>query len=69
MTDRIIAGMGLLEPLTSALSAGGTRYAVFDAVTADAPIPVIEKGIARFEKEGCDAIVAFGEVEAPRLAA
>ncbi|MBK6601723.1 MAG: iron-containing alcohol dehydrogenase [Betaproteobacteria bacterium] len=60
VTDRIIAGMGLLEPLTSALSAGGTRYAVFDAVTADAPIPLIEKGIARFEKEGCDAIVAFG---------
>ena len=52
--------MGLLEPLISALSAAGTRYVVFDAVTADAPIPVIEKGIARFEKEGCDAIVAFG---------
>jgi alcohol dehydrogenase class IV len=60
VTDRVVAGMGLPGPLIAALTAAGTRHVVFDAVTADAPIPVIEKGIARFEKEGCDAIVAFG---------
>src|SRR5512137_1862193 len=60
VTDRVIAGMGLPGPLIAALTAAGTRHVVFDAVTADAPIPVIEQGIARFEKEGCDAIVAFG---------
>ena len=38
----------------------GAEYVVFDAVTADAPIPVIEKGIAFYQRRGCDAIVAFG---------
>jgi alcohol dehydrogenase class IV len=33
---------------------------VYDGVTADAPIPVIETGIEVFRREGCDAIVAFG---------
>ena len=60
VTDRVIAGMRLHDPLVKALTAAGTRVVVFDAVTADAPIPVIEQGIARFEKDGCDAVVAFG---------
>ncbi len=60
VTDRVIAGMGLPAALTGALSAGGTAFAVFDAVTADAPIPLIEKGIAFYRKQGCDAVVAFG---------
>ena len=60
VTDRVVAGMGLPDGLVKALAAAGTRVVVFDAVTADAPIPVIEQGIARCEKEGCDAVVAFG---------
>jgi alcohol dehydrogenase class IV len=60
VTDRVVAGMGLPDGLVKALAAAGTRVVVFDAVTPDAPIPVIEQGIARCEKEGCDAVVAFG---------
>jgi alcohol dehydrogenase class IV len=60
VTDRTVAAMGLPDQLTAALSAGGTAYAVFDAITPDAPIPLIEKGIAFYRKQGCDAIVAFG---------
>ena len=60
VTDRTIAQMGLLAGLTEALFDGGTAYVVFDAITPDAPIPLIEKGIAFCEKHGCDAIVAFG---------
>ena len=59
VTDEVISRLGLLEPLTDALAAGGTPFTVFDEVTADAPIPVIEKGIAVFRRAGCDAIVAF----------
>ncbi len=60
VTDRVVAAMGLPDGLVKALTAAGTRVVVFDAVTADAPIPVIEQGIARCEKEGCDAVIAFG---------
>jgi len=60
VTDEVISKLGLLGPLTDALAAGGTAFTVFDEVTPDAPIPVIEKGIDVFSREHCDAIVAFG---------
>jgi alcohol dehydrogenase class IV len=60
VTDSIISKLGLLKTLTDALTAGGAQYVVFDEITADAPIPLIEKGIAFFKDNGCDAIVAFG---------
>lgn len=51
---------GLLKPLTDALDAGGTQYVVFDEITPDAPLPLVEKGIDLFRSNGCDAIVAVG---------
>ncbi|MEP7181537.1 MAG: iron-containing alcohol dehydrogenase [Betaproteobacteria bacterium] len=60
VTDRVVAGMGLPDALIEALTEGGTAHVVFDAITPDAPIPLIEKGIAFYEKHGCDAVVAFG---------
>ncbi len=60
VTDAMIARLGLLTPLTDALGSGGTRFVVFDEITPDAPIPVIEKGIKLFKREDCDAIVALG---------
>ena len=60
VTDKIIAGLGLLQPLSDALAAGGTRFVVFDEITPDAPLPLIEQGLAFFRAHDCDAIVAFG---------
>ncbi len=60
VTDQVVSKLGLLQPLTDALTAGGASFVVFDEVTADAPIPVIEQGIDVFSREHCDAIVAFG---------
>lgn len=60
VTDPIISKLGLLNALTRALNEGGTAFVVFDEITPDAPIPLIEKGIKIFQAEGCDAIVAFG---------
>ena len=60
VTDSIISKLGLLKDLTDALTAGGAKYVVFDEITADAPIPLIEKGIEFYQAHGCDAIVAFG---------
>ena len=60
VTDSIISKLGLLNGLTDALTAGGAEYVVFDEITPDAPIPLIEKGIAFYRSHGCDAIVAFG---------
>jgi alcohol dehydrogenase len=60
VTDVVISRLGLMKPMTDALVAAGTAYVVFDQVTPDAPIPVIEQGIALFREEACDAIIAFG---------
>lgn len=60
VTDSIISKLGLLTPLTDALTAGGAQFAVFDEITPDAPIPLIEKAIEFYQSNDCDAIVAFG---------
>lgn len=60
VTDGIISKLGLLKSLTDALQAGGAAYAVFDEITPDAPIPLIERGIAAYRDHDCDAIVAVG---------
>ncbi len=60
VTDAIIAKLGLLKQLTDALTAGGAQYVVFDEITPDAPIPLIERGIDFYRRHDCDAIVAFG---------
>ncbi len=60
VTDAVIARLGLMAPLTDALHAAGMPFVVFDAVTADAPIPLIEQGLERYRSAGCDAVIAFG---------
>lgn len=51
---------GLLTPMTDALTAGGTPYVVFDKITPDAPIPLVEEGVEFYKANDCDAIIAFG---------
>ena len=60
VTDAVISRLGLLKSLTDALSAGGAQYVVFDEITPDAPIPLIERGLDFYREHDCDAIVAVG---------
>jgi alcohol dehydrogenase class IV len=60
VTDETIVKLGLLQGLTQALKKAGAGFVVFDAVTPDAPIPVIERGMRFYERHGCDAVVGFG---------
>lgn len=60
VTDGIIAKLGLMKACLDSLQAGGTAVLVYDEITPDAPIPLIEKGIDLYRHKGCDAILAFG---------
>jgi alcohol dehydrogenase class IV len=64
VTDPIVARLGLMAPLSDALGAdrpdAAESFVVFDEITADAPIPVVEKGIEAFRDAKCDALVAIG---------
>ena len=60
VADGIVAKLGLMKACLDALQAGGTAVLVYDEITPDAPIPLIEKGIDLYRRKGCDAILAFG---------
>ncbi len=60
VTDSVIAKLGLLGSIQNALHTGGTKTVVFDKITPDAPIPLIDEGIDFCREHDCDAIVAFG---------
>jgi alcohol dehydrogenase class IV len=60
VTDAQLVGLGLLETVFEALKAAGSAFVVFDEITPDAPIPLVERGIACFEREQCDAVLAVG---------
>ena len=60
VTDAVIVRLGLAQPCLAALAAGGTATVVYDEITADAPIALVEKGIDVYRRKGCDAILAFG---------
>ncbi len=60
VTDADVARLGLHQTVLDALAAAGTPVVVFDAVTPDAPIAVVEQGIALFSAQGCDAVLAVG---------
>lgn len=60
VTDAPVARLGLLEPLLDALDKAGVATTVFDRVTPDAPIALIDEGVAHYQREGCDALVAVG---------
>ncbi len=60
VTDAVVAQLGLHQPLVEALDSGGVAHVLFDQISADAPVPEIERGIERYRGERCDAVVAVG---------
>jgi len=60
VTDAVVMELGLTASLTEALAAAGVQVTVFAAVTADAPIAVVEQGLALYTSHACEAIVACG---------
>jgi len=60
VTDGVITRLGLMKPLLDALARGDSAVVIFDEITPDAPIPLVEKGIGLYLSQECDAIIAFG---------
>ena len=60
VTDPVVAKLGLLTGLTQSFTEGACAFVVFDEISADAPLPQIDKGIYLYKTTGCDAIVAVG---------
>lgn len=58
VTDKGIAGSGLLDRLLAAL--GGLHYAVYQDTVPNPTLDNIETALAVYRAEGCDALVAIG---------
>jgi alcohol dehydrogenase class IV len=60
VSDAQLERLGLLAPLTDALVAAGCAVEVYAEVEPDAPIPVVERGLALMKRQRCDAVLAVG---------
>ena len=61
VTDRGVAGAGLVDMLREILSAGGLEIAaVFDEVPPDSSLAAVRAIAARYREADCDALIALG---------
>ena len=60
ITDPGIVQAGLLERVTEPLRAAKMDYLVFDQVTSNPPIAVVDKGAGLYRDEMCDGLIALG---------
>lgn len=60
VTDQVMIDLGNCKKLEQALSAQGVDYAVYADITGEPTDTMIEKGLAVYQKENCDFLVALG---------
>lgn len=61
VTDRGVAGAGLVDKLRAILAEGGLEIAaVFDAVPPDSSLTSVRAIASRYREAGCDALIALG---------
>jgi lactaldehyde reductase len=60
VTDRVLTGVGLVDPLLDGLRAKGLAAVVFDGVEPNPTVAIVDAAHALFAAEGCDSVVAVG---------
>lgn len=60
VTDAMLVKLGVCKKLTDALDAANMPYELFDQVTPDPTLALIETGIDVYKAASCDSIVALG---------
>lgn len=60
VTDGMLVKLGVINHVTDVLDAAGIEYVVFDEVTPDPTISLVESGLAKYQQTGCNGIIAVG---------
>lgn len=60
VTDRVLVGLGVVQPLRDGLAAKGITAALFDGVVPNPTVAVVEAGLAAFLAGDCDSLIAVG---------
>ena len=60
VTDPVLMGLHMLDPLFEALNAAGIKYALYDKVQPNPTIDNIEASLKIYKANNCQGIIAFG---------
>ncbi len=60
VTDKILVELGLIDGIREALNAAGAEVFIFDGVQPDPTFQQVEAGLAIFQAERCDSVLAVG---------
>ena len=60
VTDPMLVELGLVEPIASGLSRAGVECVVYSGVLPDPTFEQVDKGLALYNDEGCDSVLAIG---------
>lgn len=60
VTDKVIASLGLIDPLTTGLDSKGVKYIIYDKTVPNPTINNIEEALAIYKENNCAGIIAFG---------
>ncbi len=60
VTDNNLVELGVLKPVESALKAQGITSVLFDAVTPNPTVSLVNQGLKVFQQQECDGFVAVG---------
>lgn len=60
VTDKVLEGLGVIQPIQSTLKELGTEPVIYSGVTPDPTISVIENGAQMLRAERCDGVLAVG---------
>lgn len=60
VTDKAMVKMGSSEKLTGVLEQAGVEYTVFDGVNSEPTDLIVKEGLALYQQDGCDFLIALG---------
>ena len=60
VTDKGIVSSGLIEPITQALEASNTDYAIYDKTRPNPTVDNVEEAYSIYCKNGCNCLIAVG---------
>lgn len=60
VTDEILLGLGVIQPIESELQRLGLKTSIFSGVKPDPTFSVVENGLSLLKSSGCDSVLAIG---------
>lgn len=60
VTDKILVELGLIDGIKESLNAAGAEVFIFDGVQPDPAFEQVEAGLAMYQSENCDSVLAVG---------